>query len=73
MNRYRFREVSLIPQYAMSALNPTRKIGRMIDELLESRGVPYEEKLPELEAAPRARRPVAGRARPVSRSSSRAG
>ena len=29
--------VSIIPQYAMSALNPTRKIGHMIDELLESR------------------------------------
>jgi len=28
MNRFRFHEVSLIPQYAMSALNPTRKVGR---------------------------------------------
>ena len=28
MNRYRYREVSLVPQYAMSAMNPTRKIGR---------------------------------------------
>ena len=32
----------------MSALNPTRKIGRLIDELLGSRGVSYDEKLPEL-------------------------
>ena len=48
MNRFRFREVSLIPQYALSALNPTRKIGRLIDELLASRGVSYEDKLPEL-------------------------
>ena len=39
MNRYRYHEISLIPQYAMSALNPTRKIGRMIKELLRSRGV----------------------------------
>ena len=35
----RYNEISLIPQYAMSALNPTRKIGRMINELLRSRGV----------------------------------
>lgn len=48
MNPYRFKEVSLIPQYAMSALNPTRKLGRMIAELLESRKIDYREKLPEL-------------------------
>ena len=34
MNAFRFREVSIVPQYAMSALNPIRKIGRMISELL---------------------------------------
>ncbi|SDH38805.1 ABC transporter ATP-binding protein [Nonomuraea jiangxiensis] len=39
MNDYRFHQVSLIPQYAMSALNPTRKIRRMVTELLRSRGV----------------------------------
>jgi peptide/nickel transport system ATP-binding protein len=39
MNEFRFRKVSLIPQYAMSALNPTRKLRRMITELLRSRGV----------------------------------
>jgi peptide/nickel transport system ATP-binding protein len=49
MNAYRFKEVSLIPQYAMSALNPTRKIGKMISELLASRGVKYREIKPELE------------------------
>ncbi|HSK24511.1 MAG TPA: ABC transporter ATP-binding protein [Egicoccus sp.] len=49
MRRHRFRDVSLIPQYAMSALNPTRKIGRMIRELLESRGEDYHAILPELE------------------------
>ncbi|MBG0832919.1 ABC transporter ATP-binding protein [Planomonospora sp. ID67723] len=38
MDRFRFREVSIIPQYAMSAMNPTRKIGRMVDELLRARG-----------------------------------
>ena len=49
MNPFRFRSVSLIPQYAMSALNPTRKIGRMTSELLRSRGVHYADVLPELD------------------------
>lgn len=48
MNPFRFKNVSIIPQYAMSALNPTRKIGRMTAELLESRGVAYKAILPEL-------------------------
>ena len=48
MNEFRFKRVSIVPQYAMSALNPTRKIGRMIDELLHSRGVQYDTVLPEL-------------------------
>jgi peptide/nickel transport system ATP-binding protein len=39
MNRFRFHEISIVPQYAMSALNPIRKIGRMTRELLRSRGV----------------------------------
>jgi peptide/nickel transport system ATP-binding protein len=47
MGRYRLRDISLIPQYAMSALNPTRKIGRMASELLKSRGVGYGTVLPE--------------------------
>ncbi|MGC5012105.1 ABC transporter ATP-binding protein [Streptosporangium sp. DT93] len=38
MNRFRFGRVSLIPQYSMSAMNPTRKIGKMVGELLASRG-----------------------------------
>ncbi len=49
MNELRFKELSLIPQYAMSALNPTRKIGRMIREVVGSRGVRYEEVHDELE------------------------
>jgi peptide/nickel transport system ATP-binding protein len=49
MNAFRFREVSIIPQYAMSALNPIRKIGRMISELLDARGVDYDDTLPELQ------------------------
>ena len=48
MDAYRFRSVSIVPQYAMSALNPIRRIGRMISELLSSRGVSYGETLPEL-------------------------
>ena len=49
MNRFRFKQVSLIPQYAMSALNPTRKLGKMIDELLRSREVDPELVRAELE------------------------
>jgi peptide/nickel transport system ATP-binding protein len=48
MNQFRYRDVSVIPQYAMSAMNPTRKIGKMIEELLESRGESYREIKPEL-------------------------
>lgn len=48
MREFRYRHISLIPQYAMNALNPTRKIGRMIAELLESRGMNYDQALPEL-------------------------
>jgi peptide/nickel transport system ATP-binding protein len=48
MNAHRFAEISLIPQYAMSALNPTRRIGSMIRDLLHARGVPFERVEPEL-------------------------
>jgi peptide/nickel transport system ATP-binding protein len=48
MNAFRFKKISLVPQYAMSALNPIRKVGRMISELLEARGVSYEATRPEL-------------------------
>lgn len=49
MNRYRFKEISVIPQYAMNAMNPTRKVGRMAAELLRSRGIDPKRALPELE------------------------
>ena len=49
MRDYRFKEVSIVPQYAMSALNPTRKVGKMVSELLKSRGFDYKSALPELE------------------------
>ncbi len=39
MNAFRFKKVSIIPQYALSALNPTRRIGTMATELLASRHV----------------------------------
>jgi peptide/nickel transport system ATP-binding protein len=41
MDRYRFHRISVVPQYAMSALNPTRKIGRLAAEVIESRGIRY--------------------------------
>lgn len=49
MNAFRFNEVSLIPQYAMSALNPTRKVGRLAQELLEARGHDFGKIRPEME------------------------
>ena len=49
MNPHRFTDVSLVPQYAMSALNPTRKLGRMIHELLESRQIDATALRPEIE------------------------
>jgi peptide/nickel transport system ATP-binding protein len=49
MNAYRFKRVSIVPQYAMSAMTPTRKVGKMIEELLESRGVRFSTVRPELE------------------------
>ena len=48
MNHHRFKDLSIIPQYAMSAMNPTRKIGKMVGELLDSKGVRHKEYTPEL-------------------------
>ena len=39
MRPLRMTEVSLVPQYAMSALTPTRKIGTLTNDLLKSHGV----------------------------------
>ena len=41
MDEFRYHSISVVPQYAMSAMNPTRKIGTMSKELIESRGVKY--------------------------------
>jgi peptide/nickel transport system ATP-binding protein len=49
MREFRFKHVSIVPQYAMSALNPTRRVGKMVSELLKSRGFDYKSALPELE------------------------
>jgi peptide/nickel transport system ATP-binding protein len=49
MNPHRLADVSLVPQYAMSALNPTRKLGRMIRELLHARDIDFDALRPELE------------------------
>jgi peptide/nickel transport system ATP-binding protein len=48
MNPFRFEHVSIIPQYALSALNPTRRIGTMAKELLASRNVDFHDIQPEL-------------------------
>lgn len=48
MNDFRFKKISIIPQYAMNAMNPTRRIGKMTSELLESRSVNSRAALPEL-------------------------
>ena len=49
MDRFRFREISIVPQYAMSALNPTRKIGNLFWDLLDARGADTDALLPEIE------------------------
>jgi peptide/nickel transport system ATP-binding protein len=41
MDRFRFADVSIVPQYAMSALNPTRKVGRIATDLIEARGLEF--------------------------------
>jgi peptide/nickel transport system ATP-binding protein len=48
MNHLRLKEISIVPQYAMSALNPTRKVGKIAEDLLEAKGVKFQTILPEL-------------------------
>ena len=48
MDAFRFKRISIIPQYAMNAMNPTRKIGKMTAELLASRNISFKAVLPEL-------------------------
>jgi peptide/nickel transport system ATP-binding protein len=49
MRKRRYKDVSLIPQYAMSAMNPTRKIGHMISDLVGAHGKRYSATKPELD------------------------
>ncbi len=48
MDHYRFRKVSIIPQYAMNALNPIRKIGKIAEDLLKAKKEKFSEHLPEI-------------------------
>jgi peptide/nickel transport system ATP-binding protein len=48
MNDFRYKKISIIPQYAMNAMNPTRKIGKMTSELLAAKKVDYKRILSEL-------------------------
>jgi peptide/nickel transport system ATP-binding protein len=48
MNDFRFRKISIIPQYAMNAMNPTRKIGKITEDMIRSKRVDYRTILPEL-------------------------
>jgi len=48
MDDFRYKDISIIPQYAMNAMNPIRKIGLMTKELLESKGINFKTKLPEI-------------------------
>ncbi len=45
MRRRRMTDVSLVPQYAMSALTPTRKIGKIINDLLKSHKIQDRQKV----------------------------
>lgn len=49
MNSYRYKQISIIPQYAMNAMNPIRKIGKMTEELVRAKGVDFKTILPDLE------------------------
>lgn len=48
MNAYRWTRVSMVPQYAMNAMNPTLKIGSMTRDLLGAKGVDVGRSLAEL-------------------------
>ena len=62
----------VVPQYAMSALNPTRKIGRMAAEVIESRGIRYASVKDRVRAAPGPGRPARAASWTSTRWSSRA-
>lgn len=43
MKKFRYSTVSIIPQYAMDAMNPIKKIGRIIADLLGCHGKKYSD------------------------------
>ncbi len=43
MRNIRFSKISIIPQYAMDALNPTRKIGKYIQDVFKSKGLNFDD------------------------------
>ncbi|NLF51184.1 MAG: ABC transporter ATP-binding protein [Leptolinea sp.] len=49
MDSVRYKKISVIPQYAMNALNPTRKIGAMIKDLIKSRNEDFDRVMPQLQ------------------------
>lgn len=49
MDEHRYRDISIVPQYAMNAMNPTVKIGKMIETLIRAKRENYEQLLPELD------------------------
>jgi len=44
IKRIRYEKISIIPQYAMDALNPTKKIKQIVDDLLREHNSSFEEK-----------------------------
>ena len=48
MRPFRMTQVSLVPQYAMNALNPTRRISKLTTDLLRSHGVREDSVLEEM-------------------------
>lgn len=48
MRDFRYKKISIIPQYAMNAMNPTVKIGRFIRSVIQSRGITDEKVMKEL-------------------------
>jgi len=44
LRKVRYGKISIIPQYAMDAMNPTKKIKQIIDDLLHEHGESFERK-----------------------------
>ena len=72
--RYRWREISIVFQGAMNALNPVRRVGDQIAEPIEVRlGQPRDGARKRAARAARARRASRRSGRPPTRTSCRAG